>query len=151
MLAGGCGFCSSAPLPPGGTHLPEPWFRSNGGILGAYLRVGFWKSCCGGMLVLAVHRLSCACHSPVLPWPLPLGIWLRFTAPREVLCLFCRLCAWHAPGSLQPLMWEGSFGHSVMFSSFCAGARLLQVPRHLPLCSLHRSVHAGVPAQRSTV
>lgn len=52
---------------------------------------------------------------PVLPRPLPLGLWLRFATSGEVLWSFCSRQARRAPGSLQPLRGKGPTGTALCF------------------------------------
>lgn len=55
---------------------------------------------------------------PVLPRPLPSGLWLTFATSGEVLWSFCSQQARRAPGSLQPLRGKGPAGTALCFHLF---------------------------------
>lgn len=78
---------------------------------------------------------------PHLPQSLLSGLWLRFTPSSKVLCWF-----WSSASAQEPAAaaWEGACRHSIVFSSSHAGAGLLWLPGHVPLCSLHGCICADV-------
>lgn len=156
MIARGCGCRSSAPLPAGGTCLPEPWFRSGGGFSVPACMLAPWQSCHGGGLALAARRLSCARHPPRPPTAAPVGALaeVHYLQRGFVLVLqpVSSACAWEPAAAA----WEGACRHGVVFSSFHAGARSLRLPRRVLLCcfALCTDVDVlllGVSAQRSMV
>lgn len=133
--------CATALLPPSGGDLPEPRFQFSEGYLVPACWLAPWKCChCGG-LALAVPWLSCARHPPPRPTVTLVGDLVEVHSLQQGLCWF-----WCSASAQEPAaaVWEGACGHSLVFSSSPAGAGLLWLPGHVPLCSLHRCVRADV-------
>jgi len=145
MLAAGCRGCSSAPLPAGGTRLPEPRFPSDGRFSVPACVLAPWKSCRGGGLALAVRRLSCARHPLRPPTAAPVvalaGVCYLQRGFVLVLQPESSACAWEPAAAA----WEGVCGHGVVFISLRWSAVTLAPRTRAPLllCSLHRCVCAA--------